>query len=444
MTTHSFFAKHITVPAVGLLTVILLVIALKPVQADDSLTISAAIHDVLARHPQITQATEAVASVQSRMAAIRSPFYPTVNGAVSCGLWGPNDPLSFPGLGNFYMAPTAMYDAHIDMNYTIYDFGKRKLSVEAGLLSQATAQEKLRATQQALSYQVIQIFHTIILLDKSIMVKDEERASLDRHLAFVKKKAETGTATDFDVLKTQIQIVTCKTQRIDLVNDRAKKQMLLKQLLGITGTQPLALKGSIERGNELPSSDSLVKYAFYNRSEIIQLHHSQEQAELQLKIAEKENLPSLGFKALAGFKNGIIPDIKTIRFNWSTGAQLSIPIYDGNREKSHKTEAEHALSAVAADILATQERIQTEVLQALSDVTAANDKIDLSASQEELAGQCLTIARAKYDAGVITNVDLLDAERDYAQAKIAHLQNQYVYTLNAYLLEQTIGMSAQN
>jgi outer membrane protein TolC len=443
MTKHTFFSKFFRESVIGIPAMLIIALMQTTVQADDSLTVNAAVAGVLARHPQITQAAEALASIQSRIEALNSPFYPTVNGALSYSFWGPNDPLSFGGK-SFNLAPTNMLDAHVDATYTIYDFGKRKLSVQSGTLSQSVAEEKLRATKQALSYQVIQLFHMIILLEKSILVKDDELASLNRHLSVVQRKVETGSATEFDVLKTQIQQVTSQGQRIDLVNDRTKKMMLLRQLLGLSDAATPALKGSIERKDILSSADSLVNYALNNRTDMAILRHAEEQAKVQLKSAEKENLPSLGCRALVGFKNGILPNIQTIRFNWSAGAQFTIPIYDGNRENSHKNEAEHAVLAASADISAAGDRIKTDVLQTLSDVTAAQDKIVLSATQEQLAGQCLIIARAKYDAGVITNVDLLDSERDFAQAQIAHLQTQYVYTLNRYLLDQAIGKPAQN
>jgi outer membrane protein TolC len=186
--------------------------------------------------------------------------------------------------------------------------------------------------------------------------------------------------------------------------------------------------------------------ALNNRSERALALHSNQSAKLQRGLAKKENLPVLNVHASGGFKNGFPDDtpppntdISTPRINWSAGADISIPLYDGKRAKFHEMEAARQELASNAALNAIDERIRTEVLQAVEDVEASFSKLDISRAQIRLAQRSLELARLKYDAGVVTNLDVLDAENDFSQAKLGYLRNQYQYTQSLYALDKAIG-----
>jgi outer membrane protein TolC len=134
-----------------------------------------------------------------------------------------------------------------------------------------------------------------------------------------------------------------------------------------------------------------------------------------------------------------MPDIEQLRFDWSAGAQFSVPIFDGQRHHYRIIEAVRNEDAAEAALAALGEQIATEVLQAKTDVESAFAKLAVSATQVRFAGESLTLARLKYEAGVITNHDVLDAENDLEQAKLGHLQNQYRYVMSLYSLDQATG-----
>jgi outer membrane protein TolC len=192
--------------------------------------------------------------------------------------------------------------------------------------------------------------------------------------------------------------------------------------------------------------DSLISYALDNRSERALAVNARQSAKIQREIAKKENLPVLNIHASGGFKNGfpdtVAPprtDISTPRINWSAGAEVSIPLYDGKRAHFHEQEAARNEMASNAALNTIDERIKTEVLQAKEDVEASFSKLDISQAQITFAQRSLELARLKYDAGVVTNLDVLDAENDFSQAKLGHLRNQYQYTQSIYALDKAIG-----
>jgi len=416
-------------------------------QQQDSLTINKAIEIVLKRHPSIVQATEALAAMQERTQGQKSSYLPFANISVADVYLGPEYPFNL-GVAKFPMYPDNNFDAHFGAEYTVFDFGKRRISVESAKTGEESAGDRLQSIRTNLYYQVSQIFTTIILLEKSILVSDDAIAELDRHLLTVKKKVETGSATEFDVLKTEVQRAVAQSQRIDIGADLVKKQTVLRQLLGMPENAPLFLHGGFDTLFVNQKADTLIQNALQNRSDYAMAIHTKKSAELQRQSAKIVNLPQLGVHASLGYKNGLpndapppSTDISTPRFNWSAGAQISMPLYDGMRAHHLETEADRNVKAASAAVNDIEEKIKSDVLQAQTDVEASYAKLDVSRKQVQFSQRSLELAQLKYDAGVITNLDVLDAENDFSQAQLGHLQNQYRYVMSMYALEQATGKS---
>ena len=423
-------------------------------QQQDSLTLEIVLQKALSRNNAIIQSSRILDAAHAHVQGLKSSYYPSVNAEASYATFYPNDPIPFPMLVqnpatgalfthvfNISFAPDNMYDAHIGLDYIIYDFGKRASTVNAGVISENIASDKKQSIVTALSYQVAMLFYGLIYEFQSLKVMDDAIASLDRHLEIVKKRVEAGTATEYDILKTEAQKATTLSQRIDLESDYAKKQTILKQLIGENRSHVICLKGAFDTTKINTNPDSLIKNALDNRSDRALALRMKESAHAQYEIARKENMPVIGCHATAGFKDGIFPNIDDTRFNTTIGVQASIPIYDGKRASSHIAEAKQNEEAAMAGLADLEERIASEVAQATTEVDAAYAKIGVSTTKVTFADKTLALAKMQYESGVITNNDVLDAENDFEQAKLGLLQNQYGYVVNHYMLDQATGMS---
>ena len=413
--------------------------------AQDSLTIDRAIDIVIKRNFSIRQGEEALAAAKEHTGGLKSANYPNVNAVISDTYIGPRYPFSF-GAEKLNMVPDNAFDAHIGADFTVYDFGKRQKTIETGAIAENTAADRLAGIKTELTYQVRQLFTSIILQEKSLRVADEGIAELDQHLDVVKKKIETGSATEYDILKTEVQQATAKSMRIDIANDLKKKNSTLCLLLGFAPDVVVSCFGPIDTLQVRGNADSLFRAAIANRSDYALLLHAKQSAELELGRTKLENRPIVGLHASAGFKNGLPndkmpPDINTPRVNWAAGATITAPLYDGKRAEQRKKESQRLCDAAQAGIVDKEEHIRIEIQQAMADVDASFSKLDVSRAQVRFAQRSLELARFKYEAGVITNLDVLDAENDFSQAKLSHLQNQFRYVISVYGLDQATGVA---
>ena len=446
MIRHSFCTRSLTLTlAVAALLGRCAMTHAAPQDSQDSLTLKETLRLVLARNPSLAQAAASLEATCAHAQTLGSYYYPTVNGILSYADIGPIFNIALtPGSTPFQFYPANNYDGHISVDYTLLDFGKRGLSVEAGKVQEAMAGDRLQNAKISLSYLVMNIFNTIILLQKGIEVNDEQIATLDRHLQVVKEKSRTGSATEFDTLTTAVQHASAQSQRISLANSLSKQRIALQQLLGFPLGVPLFLKGDFGVGPLELSADSLIGAAFENRSDRKLAQHSIAAAQVQVQSAKLENYPVLSAFATAGIKNGYIQsftdqNLNEPVFNWTAGGRLTFPIFDGFRQKNSFSEAKSNERAAASGLSEVEERIRTEVLQAKSDVEAALAQVDLSSLKVKQAARSFELARIRFETGAITNIDLLDEQNKYVEAEYAHIQNRYQYVLSLLGLDKATG-----
>jgi outer membrane protein TolC len=294
-------------------------------------------------------------------------------------------------------------------------------------------------TKANLSLQTIRTFYTIVLLRKSLIVQDEQIEALNEHLTVTQKRVAAGSATSFDVLTTEVRVASAQNQKVEILNSLQKQEALLRQLLGLPTGAPLLIRGSFEQASVALNMDSLMQAAEQQRPEMKLAHHSEESAQLQKKLSSLGNMPVLNVTAAYGLKNGYEPNLYVARGNWMWGIQARVPLFDGGRVGHQEEEAQASLQAEQAHSRDVERQVRSEVEQVVSDVQAAQAKVQISKVQLQQAQEAVDIARKRYETGSITNLDLLDAETAESTAKLTSLQAVYRFVLSQYELARATG-----
>ncbi|MDD4857458.1 MAG: TolC family protein, partial [Candidatus Krumholzibacteria bacterium] len=125
--------------------------------------------------------------------------------------------------------------------------------------------------------------------------------------------------------------------------------------------------------------------------------------------------------------------------NASAGVQLQVPIFNGFRTRHQDAEAEANVRAALAHTADVERQVAAEVEQALAGVRSSMEKIENSKVQVRRAEAALSMAEAQYEAGVATNLDVLDAQTALSQAKLVRLRALYEYMIGVNALDRATG-----
>jgi outer membrane protein len=425
--------------SLALILFILIVVKSYPQQAvKDSLTLEDAVRLTLVKQPLLQQALEQVNAADAKIKQQDSYYYPQIDGNLTYVRIGPIPSLGFGGM-NFSLAPANNYDAHISASQLLYDFGSRDALLELTKTYKLSSDDKIILIKNNLTYQTVQIFYTILFLEKSVDVKNEQINTLKKHLDITIKKFQTGSATDFDVLTTKVRIADAENQKIDIENELSKAEINLRSKLNMPPNTELNLTGEFKVDSMANDSASLLDEALRNRPEMKLAKDAENSSMISKQVASLGDMPALSVLGEYGLKNGYEPNLNVLRGNWALGINASIPIFNGNLRDAKIEEADANWKSSSANILALERDIRVEVEQASANLKATSLKINTTELQVEQAMQAVLRAEIQYRDGVITNLDLIDAETSLAQAKLIYLQVQFRNILSYYDLKKVIG-----
>jgi outer membrane protein TolC len=406
---------------------------------NDSLSLQQILQEVTSSYPSVLKAQEAINSADAAVALARSGYYPDISGQAGYTRLGPVSKLSIPNMGTFQIYPENNYNAEVDVRQTIYDFSKTSRNIKMEESGKAISEKTVDLVRQKLNLVTTVSYYTLVYLQEALKIKDVQLDNLNDHLAFITKKKETGSATQYEILSTQVRISTAENQKVDIQAAIKSQQATLNSLLGFPVNTGLKVKQNLVMGSSGIDPDSLVHFALKHRYEMIIAGLKEEHATLHLKAVKVENNPVLNAFLSGGIRNGYIPDLNVPTANYAAGLGLRIPIFDATRRKNNIKLANVEINILKQETEQARREISSEVYQNEALLNASLQKIKQSNLQVRQAEEALELAKVSFSSGVITNLDLLDAETSAAESKVNLLKAKTDYAVSLARLNISIG-----
>ena len=406
----------------------------------DSLTLSDIMKSVMNNYPSLKKAEKDLTTADAKINLTQTAYLPDVNLSGSFTRIGPVTSIPFGGK-TFQLTPENMYNVGISVNQTIYDFGKTEHSVTLDKNSKELIKVGTEQIKQKLSTAVLANFYSICFLQKAIQIKDEQLKNLFDHLNFVQKKEAAGAATKYDILTTKVRISNIENQKTDLLTALEIQNAQLNSLMGKKADTQSIVKADLVEKQILISVDSLCNIAFNERVEMKMIRQKEAISKSRLDIIKFQNNPSIAAFANGGFKNGYFnSNLEDIgRLNYSIGIGFKMPLFDANRSKYQKIQANADLESNKDEMDLTKRTITNEVVEANAGVHSSLKKVKQSELMVHQAEQAYELANVSYTAGTITNLDLLDSYTALSDSKLGLFKTKIDYTVSLQRLKIALG-----
>ena len=375
--------------------------------------------------------TEETAKQRLDMASIDAP---TLDATAAYRFVQPKIEIPLGGQ-EFQFAPVHSLDAHSDANYVLFDFGRLKANIEKSKTDLQFAKHNVELVKYQLASQITTLYYNIVFIKHAISIQDSVLNFLEDNRRFIENKFKNGDALKIDILSIQTQIDAEENRKVDLENSLVKQQNLFAYTTGsrkIEGNVfdfDLLLKNVEEGIAEAEKSNPDFAIAL----------DRVKQAQNEVALSKLGKKPTVIVGAEAGWKNGYIPDVNHITFNYNAGIGIKIPIYEGGRTKKQVALSE---SLVKQNELATASLNSTyrkDIEQALTDLTSNLERIRNTEGQIDQAKYANTLAANRFKNGVGTNLELTNASTNLQRAELTKLQYQYQLCLAKVELARLVG-----
>jgi outer membrane protein len=408
-------------------------------QATDSLTLGNIISEVVQNHPMVKKAQEDLNVSDAKIGLAESAYKTNVDFTSSYTRIGPISSVNIPNMGSFSFVPHDNYSAAFNVNQTVFDFGKKEKSISLEKQGKELSVQNVEQVKQKLSQAAIANYFTLVYLQEATKIKDEQLRTLNEHLSNVKKKLDTGTATKYEVLTTEVRISTIENQKTDIETSRQIQVAQLNSLLGKPESTDQRVRKDlrVSLSTELP--DSLMNQAMRNRDEMKLAREKSQLAQMRFTLTQSQNNPVVNAYFSGGIKDGYTPYLYDPKLNFSAGFGIKVPILDGKRLKYNQVQAQSALQSNDQDTEIARRGIVNEVVEAEANVKASEKKVAQSELQLKQATEAYSLAKVKFDAGVITNLELIEGSTTVSESRLQLLKARIDYTGSLYKLKSAIG-----
>jgi outer membrane protein TolC len=250
-----------------------------------------------------------------------------------------------------------------------------------------------------------------------------------------------GLAPQIDTLRARVQLQTQQSILIQAQNDLEKQRIALARVIGLPVKQKYRL---VNRVPYEPLPEAAVENAYERALQtrpdyqaalaLLRAAHYNEQASWQ------QRLPSIGFSGNYGVL-GFTPN--SLAPNWTAAATLAIPIFQGGRVEADIAESKAILKQRQAQVDNLRGAIEQDVENALLDLKAAAEQVDVARTGLDFAQQTLTQSQDRFAAGVTNNVEVIQAQQQLASANEQFIASLYAHNIAKVLLARAVGNAEQ-
>jgi outer membrane protein TolC len=403
-----------------------------------TLTLEQAIQYAVDHYPTVRAAVEQVSASAAGVAVARSAYLPRLdalwqsNRATANNLFGQVLPQSvMPSLTGPVLASSSSHSVWGSataglLSWEPFDFGVRHAGVvnAQAALTQAKAAETL--TRLDVQQAVAAAYLAAVAAERAVTAAQADLERRNVLLQSVRTLVDNQLRPGADQSRVEAERAAAQTRVIQARQAQAIAHVTLARVLGLTsgGVAVVAdpLLSRVPSGDIAPAAAAAHPLARVRQASV-------DQARAQEDVLARTDLPRVLLQSSAfargsganpsGALEGGIEGLGLDRANWAAGVQILFPnLFDFASLRARKAAAsasERSSAALYDEALLTitsEQRSAAAVLEAARAI-AVNTPIQLAAAQ-----QSETQARARYDAGLATVLEVADAQSLLAQAEV--------------------------
>jgi outer membrane protein TolC len=351
------------------------------------------------------------------------------------------DPSNFPGGEggdgggepgeDLILAFGTKYDgtAAINVSQLIFDgsyfVGLRAARTYRELSAKQNIRTRIETTEM-----VTKAYYGVLVSQERVKLVNQNYQRLDTLLRETIALYENGFAEKIDVDRIRVQYNNIRTEQKRAERLHELNKDLLKFQMGYPVSQPIALKDSLSKETFAEGVQPVDDFNYSERIEYSQLQTNLELAELDMKNNKVQYLPNLSAVFNYGYNTGSGEFSQMFTWNrWLNfgvlGLQLNVPVFDGLRKSYRIQKTRIQQEQVENQLALLENSIDLELNRSATELQNAMDVLENQSENLQLAREVYRVAKIKYQEGIGSNLEVVEAETDLRTAEVNYYTAMY-------------------
>ncbi len=332
---------------------------------------------------------------------------------------------AFPGIPREYTNNRAT----LNVSYELDLFGRLRAGAAAARAELEASEASRDAVRLALAAQVAKSYFALRSLDEQVDLTRRTVSLREEALALQRKRLQGGVISEFELRQLEAEAAVVRAQLPPLEREREREEAALAVLLGRNPKEVFESKIALKQAFEerpgaavLPSG--IPSELLLRRPDIVEAERGLAAANARVAVARSEMFPTITLTGFLGSESAALGNLfsGSPAATWQLAAGLVQPIFSGGRLQAR---SEQAQARERQALLQYQQTIRAafgEVRTALIVQKRALESFEAESAREAALAETLRLARLRYQNGVSSQLDVIDAERGLLAARIGRIE----------------------
>jgi outer membrane protein len=298
------------------------------------------------------------------------------------------------------------------------------------------ARETLRVTEQQVLLDAATAYMNL-LRDQAIVDLNRRNVEvLTEQLKQTRDRFNVGEVTRTDVAQAESRLAAGRSALLGAVSNYVTSQANYRRVIGVN-------PGRLDPGTPVdrltpPELARAITEGETQSPSVLAAMYGVDVAELAVKVSEGALYPNLGLTASVQKQWDPLFNINK-ETNISVLGQLTVPIYQGGTEYSSIRQSKETLGQQRLNLDVNRDQARATVVQSWGQLDAAKAQIEATTAQVNAAEIALNGVREEARVGQRTTLDVLNAQQELVNARVALVTAQHDRVVASYTLLAAVG-----
>ncbi len=323
-------------------------------------------------------------------------------------------------------------------------FGRVRNLSESALEQYLATEEARRAAQISLVAEVAKAYLAERAFAEQLALAQNTFEGRRKAYELAQQRFEVGATSALDLRQNEILVQSARVSYLTLQRQRAQAENALTLLVGrpLTDLPPAQTLSEQNIVTDIPAglpSDLLTR-----RPDIRSSENRLRASNANIGAARAAFFPRISLTAGIGSASSELSGLfESGTRTWSFTPQLLLPLFDAGRNRANLSLAQARNNIAVVDYERTIQVAFREVADALAARATLEEEIEAQRAVQDAQAERLRLADLRFQNGIASSIDLLDAQRELYTAQQQLIQARLLRLTNAIDLYRSLGGGLQ-
>jgi outer membrane protein TolC len=414
------------------------------------LTVDQAVELALQQNPQVVVAESETRAAEARIGQARAQRKPKIGGQIGARYSDASSNFDLGGplggrLSRIFTSQLSGDDVvtseSVKVDQVLFAGGQIRAAIRASEYLAKSQEWQKKVTLDQLAFDTREACYTVLLARALERVALESVQTFEGHAADAQRMLDVGMISGFEVLRAQTELGARKADATTAANGVRVAKANLRRILALPTDTPVHLVGRPELAPVEAPVGELVATAREQRPELLALQEGIQAAEQGVARAKGQYWPRVAASAGYSDSHGGMAIASQEGFSATVGAEVDF--YAGGRRKYEVAEANEEVNRIRGQYSDVNNLVELDVTRAYIQLEDAAAKVQAEEGNVELAREGLRLAELRFQEGVGTQTETLDASLSLTSAEVAMVRALNSYAVAHASLQRALGGPTQ-